>query len=130
MRLLGGGMSNKKTPVIPDDRVGFFQNLTNRIKLIFRLMADRRVNPLLKLLPIGTLVYFFIPDLVLGPIDDGLIIWLGTFLFVELCPPDIVQEHMQALAREVPAHWKDATDENHVPNEENIIDAEYWDEDK
>ncbi|OGO28283.1 MAG: hypothetical protein A2W33_03140 [Chloroflexi bacterium RBG_16_52_11] len=123
-------MSNKKQPVIPDDRVGFFQNLTNRIKLILRLMADRRVNPLLKLLPIGTIVYFFIPDLVIGPVDDALIIWLGTYLFVELCPPNIVQEHMQALAREIPGTWKDSTGENQAPNEENIVDAEYWDEDK
>src|SRR3989304_2627305 len=123
-------MSNKKQPVIPDDRVGFFQNLTNRIKLILRLMADRRINPLLKLLPIGTIVYFFIPDLVIGPVDDALIVWLGTFLFVELCPPHIVQEHMQALAREIPGTWKDSGEENQAPNEENIIDAEYWDEDK
>jgi len=123
-------MSNKKQPVIPDDRVGFFQNLTNRIKLILRLMADRRVNPLLKLLPIGTIVYFFIPDLVIGPVDDALIIWLGTYLFVELCPPNIVQEHMQALAREIPGTWKDSAGENQAPNEENIVDAEYWDEDK
>ena len=123
-------MSNKKQPVVAEDRVGFFQNLTNQIKLILRLMADRRVNPLLKLLPIGTIVYFFIPDLVIGPIDDAFIIWLGTYLFVELCPPHIVQEHRQALAREIPGTWKDSKEENPVSDEENIIDAEYWDEDK
>ena len=123
-------MSAKKQPMIPNERAGFFQNLTMQIKLILRLMADRRVNPLLKLLPIGTLVYFFIPDLVLGPIDDAMIIWLGAYLFVELCPPQIVQEHRQKLAREIPGTWEDAKEESPVQNEENIIDAEYWEEDK
>ena len=123
-------MSAKKHPMIPSERVGFFQNLTLQIKLILRLMADRRVNPLLKLLPIGTIVYFFIPDLVPGPIDDAMIIWLGAYLFVELCPPQIVQEHRQKLAQEIPGTWEDVKEDNPVQNEENIIDAEYWEEDK
>jgi len=38
-----------------------------------------------------------IPDLVLGPVDDMVVIWLGAFLFIELCPAEIVQEHMQIL---------------------------------
>ncbi len=78
---------------------GFLQGLILRIKLILRLMADPRVNPLLKLLPIGALVYWISPIdfLPVNPIDDGLIIWLGTYLFVEMCPPDVVQEHLDAL---------------------------------
>ena len=76
---------------------GFFQELTLRIKLILKLLGDKRVNPILKILPIGSLIYLVVPDLVPGPIDDAAVIWLATYLFVELCPPDVVQEHLEAL---------------------------------
>lgn len=87
--------SNRKI-VLPQNR-GFFQDLTLRIKLILRLLGDGRVNPLLKLLPIGSLVYLVVPDIAPGPIDDAAVIWLATYLFVELCPPAVVQEHLEAL---------------------------------
>jgi len=76
---------------------GFFSDLTLRIKLILRLMGDGRVSPLLKILPIGSLVYLIVPDIAPGPIDDAALIWLATYLFVELCPPGVVQEHLEAL---------------------------------
>ncbi len=76
---------------------GFFQDLTMRIKLILRLLGDGRVNPLLKVLPIGSLVYLVMPDIAPGPIDDAAVIWLATYLFVELCPPAVVEEHLEAL---------------------------------
>lgn len=115
--------NNKNRNITTAQDGGIFHGLGQQIKLILRLMADRRVNPLLKLLPIGTLVYFFIPDFAPGPIDDALIIWLGTYLFVELCPPDIVQEHRDDLNREVMGSWHDPVDED-----SDIIDAEYWEE--
>jgi hypothetical protein len=83
--------------IIPSSGGSFFQGLTLRLKLIMRLLGDNRVNPLLKILPIGSLVYFIIPDIAPGPIDDAAIIWLATYLFVELCPPNVVQEHLEAL---------------------------------
>ena len=82
--------------VLPQNR-GFFNDLTLRIKLILRLLGDGRVNPLLKVLPIGSLVYLLFPDLAPGPIDDAAVIWLATTLFVELCPPGVVQEHLEAM---------------------------------
>ncbi|OGO28106.1 MAG: hypothetical protein A2136_06590 [Chloroflexi bacterium RBG_16_54_11] len=87
--------SNRK--IILSQGGSFFQDLTLRLKLILRLMGDNRVNPLLKVLPIGSLVYFLVPDIAPGPIDDAAIIWLATYLFVELCPPGVVQEHLEAL---------------------------------
>ncbi|HSQ17248.1 MAG TPA: hypothetical protein VLM83_06080 [Anaerolineales bacterium] len=78
---------------------GVFQDLTLRVKLILRLIGDGRVNALLKLLPIGSLAYLVMPDLAVGPIDDAAIIWLATYLFVELCPPNVVQEHLEALVK-------------------------------
>ncbi len=87
--------SNRKL-TIPQNR-GFFQDLTLRVKLILKLLGDSRVSPLLKLLPIGSLVYLVVPDIAPGPIDDAAVIWLATYLFVELCPPNVVQEHLEAL---------------------------------
>jgi hypothetical protein len=101
-------MTDKNLKQLPPRRdAGFFENLTSRIKLIGRLLADRRVNPLLKLLPVGSLLYLFIPDLAPGPLDDGLIIWLGMYLFVELCPQDVVQEHTRALDSVIDAEWRE-----------------------
>jgi len=87
--------SNRKITISQDG--GFIQDLTLRIKLILRLMGDSRVSPLLKLMPIGSLVYLVVPDIAIGPIDDAAVIWLATYLFVELCPPAVVQEHLEAL---------------------------------
>jgi hypothetical protein len=86
---------------------GFFQDLSTRAKLILRLLGDRRVNIFLKLLPIGSVVYLLMPDLAPGPIDDAAVIWLGAYLFVELCPPDVVQEHMRALTSVIDGEWRE-----------------------
>ena len=81
--------------------VGFFQGLSNRVRLIARLMADNRVSPMLKLLPIGTLIYLVVPtDLMpIIPVDDAAVLWVGNYLFVELCPQDIVQEHWDKITK-------------------------------
>ena len=76
---------------------GFLQDVSLRIKLILRLLGDSRVSPALKVLPIGSLVYLLMPDIAPGPIDDAAVIWLATYLFVELCPPNVAQEHLEAL---------------------------------
>ena len=87
--------SNRKITISQNG--GFLQDLTLRIKLILRLMGASRVSPMLKLLPIGSLAYLVVPDIAIGPIDDAAVIWLATYLFVELCPPAVVQEHLEAL---------------------------------
>jgi uncharacterized membrane protein YkvA (DUF1232 family) len=78
---------------------GFLKDISLRIKLILRLLADNRVSPVLKLMPIGSLAYMVLPMdfLPVNPIDDAVVVWLATYLFVELCPPDVVQEHLEAL---------------------------------
>lgn len=117
-------MSGNKSRNIVQPKGGFFQDVAMRLRLILRLLADRRVNPFLKLIPIGTIAYLVIPDLVLGPLDDALIIWLGTVLFVELCPPEVVEEHMAALQRTITAEWKDAPKES----EGDVVDGEFREE--
>ena len=31
-------------------------------------------------------------------VDDAAILWLGSYIFTEICPPEVVEEHMKALA--------------------------------
>ncbi len=91
--------------IVPAKDGNILRELVMRIKLIMRLMGDRRINPFLKLLPLASLVYLVWPiDLapgialpVIGAVDDAAILWLGTYLFVELCPPGIVREHAALL---------------------------------
>ena len=99
---------------------GFFNELSKHMKLILRLMGDRRVSPFLKMIPLISLVYFLFPDLAPGPIDDALIIWLSTTLFVELCPPHVVEEHRKALEGVIQGEWDDAP-----PKQEDIIEGEF-----
>lgn len=122
------------------------EDVTLRIKLILRLMTDGRVPIYLKALPLVSLLYLVFPDLIFGPVDDVAVIWLGAFLFVELCPSEIVQEHVKALRNVVPGAWRDTsvaqvprydqiTGENASgqPVEESskedgsIVDVEFWD---
>lgn len=111
---------NRNRKIVPSSGGGMLSGVTQRLKLIARLLADPRVSPLAKLLPIGTFVYLIVPDLIPTPIDDAMLIWLGSYLFVELCPPAVVEEHMKAL---------ESTAGNPASpqgEEEEIIDGEYW----
>jgi len=121
-------MAKQENKVI-QDKGGFFTDIGLRIKLIFRLILDPRVNIFLKFLPIASFIYLIIPglippDIIPTPIDDLLIIWLATYLFVELCPQEIVKEHMKELNMEIPGKWRDVPKKD----DEDIIDAESWKE--
>jgi uncharacterized membrane protein YkvA (DUF1232 family) len=101
-------MAEKKpTKIMVSKQGGVMHDMVMRLKLIVRLMADRRVNPFLKLLPVVSLVYLFFPfDLVsiipgVSALDDLAIVSLGAYLFVEFCPPDVVQDHMKQLSSNV-----------------------------
>ena len=73
--------------------------------VIGRLMGDSRVSPFVKILPIASLAYLISPvDLlpgvvfpVIGALDDAAIMWIGSTLFVQLCPDNVVKEHMDDL---------------------------------
>lgn len=118
-------MADKKTgklTVPPQD--GMFRQAVTRLKLITRLMGDRRVSPWIKLIPIGVVVYLVSPiDLIMGipglaAMDDAAVLWFGSSLFVDLCPPNVVKEHMQELT----SNLDDETSE--------VVDAEAVDVDK
>jgi uncharacterized membrane protein YkvA (DUF1232 family) len=78
-------------------------------------MRDGRVLWVWKLIPVAGLIYVafpfdFIPDFapIIGQLDD-LGIFLGSlWLFVELCPPDVVKEHWDELmAVTVKGSWQE-----------------------
>lgn len=112
-------MSSNKPKGITVTNPGFLKDLMLRIKLILRLMGDSRVNPIIKLLPIGTLIYLIMPLDLPGPFDDAAVLWLGNSLFVELCPPHVVQEHLTQLRQIPPVNWDSAA------QPDDVVDAEY-----
>ena len=98
-------MADKKNIMIPPQG-GVVGDFILRVKLILRLIGDKRVNPWLKLIPVAGLVYLvspidLIPDVVfpiIGELDDAAVLWITNYFFVELCPPEIVNEHLKALS--------------------------------
>lgn len=114
-------MANKKSgKLVVRPEGGMFRDLMLRLKLIVRLMGDKRVSPLLKLLPVGSLIYLLFPfDLIsvipgVSALDDMAIVSLGAYMFIEFCPPDVVAEHMRALSSNMDA----------VEGLDDVVDAE------
>jgi uncharacterized membrane protein YkvA (DUF1232 family) len=114
-------MSKKKRgDLMISSKGGMLRDLVLRLKLIIRLMGDKRVNPFLKLIPIGSLIYLISPiDLISGipgvsALDDVALVSLGAYLFIEFCPPDVVEEHMKKLTSNMDI----------VENNDEIVDAE------
>ena len=109
----------EKRKLIDSKNTGVIQDLLRQVKLIYKLMGDKRVSFFLKLLPVASIVYLVSPvDLVpglalpvIGALDDAAILWLGTTLFLSLCPEEIVEEHKERLNKVVDATWQDAQPE-------------------
>jgi len=98
-------MTQRKSGKMVVPQGGMMRDFVKRLKLIARLMGDSRVNLFLKALPLASVAYLIFPfDLapgvvfpIIGALDDAAILWLGSNLFVELCPDDVVKEHMRAI---------------------------------
>ncbi len=90
-------MSQNNPREIKPANPGLFNQVALQIKLIIRLMGDSRVNPFLKILPVISLLYWLLPDPIPLPFDDAGIMFLGSYLFVELCPRAVVNEHLLEL---------------------------------
>lgn len=100
-------MTEKKpSDIMVNPQGGVVRNVINQLKLIMRLMGDKRVSILAKIVPLGAFAYLIFPaDLApnialpfIGVLDDAAILWLGSYVFTELCPPEVVAEHVKALA--------------------------------
>jgi len=111
---------NRSLDLPKEANQGFFKEFINNIKLIVRLLKDDRVNFWLKFLPVGALIYLVFPMdiLPINPLDEALVVWLGGYLFIELCPQDIVQEHKQAIRQSL-------FDEKDVDESGEVIDGEF-----
>jgi uncharacterized membrane protein YkvA (DUF1232 family) len=106
-------------------RTSVFVRIANYLKLFWRLLIDRRVSYLLKLIPLAALVYMISPlDWLIPVIDDLVIAWLAVYLFVELCPPEIAEQHRKAIEGVLEGKWREASDEQHI-EEEDIIEGEF-----
>lgn len=113
-------MSDKSLRTTPTD-FGFVRELILQIKLSYRLMTDKRVNPFLKILPIASVIYLFVPfDLApIFPVDDVAIVSLGFYSFIEFCPKNVVEEHLRDLRGVSQSTAMEVT-----PTED-VIDAEF-----
>ena len=100
----------------------FFSSFGQQIRLIIRLIADPRVSLWLKALPVFSLIYLISPlDIVIPLVDDAFVLWIANTLFLELCPPELVDEHRARLEQE--AHPKKPGQP--AIDEKDVIEARY-----
>ena len=84
---------------------GLITHLPKFFRVFYRLMGDRRVSVLAKCVPIlGVLLLLTPPALELdfipgiGQLDWLLVGYISLKLFLWLCPPDVVREHVTQVA--------------------------------
>ncbi|HEX9013100.1 MAG TPA: hypothetical protein VF813_06280 [Anaerolineaceae bacterium] len=98
-------MSSNRPRMIAALNPRFLKDIVLRVRLVLRLMGDRRVNPFFKLIPIATILYVIWPIDIPGPFDDAGVLVLGNMLFLELCPKMVVQEHLNLLRAQSSENW-------------------------
>jgi uncharacterized membrane protein YkvA (DUF1232 family) len=87
--------------------------VVKQARLVLRLLKDGRVPIWPKLIIPGVIAYILSPiDLLadpilgLGQIDDVAVLLIGLKMFIELCPADIVREHLDALSSVVTGSYR------------------------
>ena len=111
-------MSNERKPVISPQNVGAVTQMLRTLRLVWRLLADSRVPIFPKLIILAAAIYVIspvdlIPDLILGlgQLDDLGVAMLAIGVFIQLCPPALVDEHRRAIAAESGGTTKPPDDE-------------------
>jgi len=92
--------------------------MVKQLQLIIRLLKDKRVHPLIKVLPFLSLIYLIYPDFVPGPFDDAVVIGLFMQFFMSLVPDDLVEEH----------RYEQEVERAKTDQEDTIIEGEFWEE--
>ncbi|MCD6425941.1 MAG: hypothetical protein J7L35_10625 [Anaerolineales bacterium] len=92
--------------------------MVRQLQLIIRLLKDKRVHPLIKVLPFLSLIYLIYPDFIPGPFDDAVVIGLFTQFFMSLVPDDLVDEH----------RYEQEAEKIKTNQEDSIIEGEFWEE--
>ena len=82
-------------------------HLPDFARLYWRLFRDHRVSILAKALLVSALAYLvwpadLVPDFVpfVGEVDDLAVVLSGLWLFVRLCPAEVVRERVWEIAEE------------------------------
>jgi uncharacterized membrane protein YkvA (DUF1232 family) len=92
--------------------------MVKQLQLLIRLLKDQRVSPLIKVLPVLSLVYLIYPDFIPGPFDDAVVITIFLQIFLSLIPDDLIEELRD----------NQEIEEDQVTDKDTIIDAEFWEE--
>ena len=100
---VNASMSNQSSDV-GGGRAGMLKELLNNAQLVWRLLLDPNVSLLAKLVPVGALLYLFmpfdlIPDVIpgLGQLDDVAIVLLGIRAFIALSPQEVVRRYRRDM---------------------------------
>jgi uncharacterized membrane protein YkvA (DUF1232 family) len=82
----------------------FLRHLPHFVRLYWRLMTDGRVSVWPKALLLLSVFYLlspldFIPDVIpfVGEVDDLFVLIIACRLFIYLCPPELVREHVRRI---------------------------------
>ncbi len=83
---------------------GFWREVWQQTRLVFRLLRDPEVPFYLKFVPFVGLLYVVMPiDLitdfapVIGQLDDITALIVGAKVFIELAPPHVVARHLHEI---------------------------------
>jgi uncharacterized membrane protein YkvA (DUF1232 family) len=122
-------MDKESPKLTPPDNSGalltWVQDVVRQARLAWRLFWDQRVPLWTKSVPPAVLAYVLFPvDIItdvapgLGQLDDLAVILLGVKLFINLAPPEIVQEHLRELGAQI-EEWRV------VDEDLSTVDGEY-----
>jgi uncharacterized membrane protein YkvA (DUF1232 family) len=82
----------------------FLRHLPHFVRLYWQLFRDYRVSVWPKALLLLSIIYVlspldFIPDVIpfIGEVDDLLVLIVACRLFIYLCPPEVVREHVRRI---------------------------------
>ncbi len=84
---------------------GLFAYLPHFVRVFYRLMKDERVSIFAKIAPFLIIFLMFTPPAIeldfvpiVGELDWLLAGYIALKLFIWLCPPDVVREHVGQIA--------------------------------
>lgn len=105
----------------------WLRDIVRQLRLTWRLFWDRRVPLWAKIVPPAVLAYVLspidilsdFPPVGLNQLDDVAVVLLGVRLFIELAPPDVVREHLEALGARV-EEWRVVDQE-----EDSVVEGRY-----
>ncbi len=116
-------MNDERKPVVTPEPFGALGQIVQTLRLVWRLMQDPRVPIFPKVIVPAAIIYVLspidlLPDLILGlgQVDDIAIFLFSIKFFIEMCPPEIVEEHRRALTIS-PMRSEDA--------QENVVEGSY-----